>query len=262
VIKKQLLFFVFLLFTLCFTYSQTIIINGLVKAKDEVENIHVINKTSLKFATTNSLGEFTISAKIKDTLIFSSIQYKLKAIKVTQEMFQQSKIIVELYENINQLDEVVVGKVLTKNLESDIENSKAKPKINFYDVGIPGYKGKPLTKRERELEEANSGKFIYYYGIGFAINIYKIMNTVSGRTKKLKHYVKLEKQDELMYKIKAEFSKDLFSEVTLKEHQKMEFFYFFSDDDKFEDVCTSYNNISKLEFLQEKLKVYLSKLKE
>ncbi|WAC01499.1 hypothetical protein N7U66_16040 [Lacinutrix neustonica] len=44
-------------------------------------------------------------------------------------------------------------------------NSDAKPTINFYDVGIPGYKGKPKTKSERQLQTAGDFKPIMLLGL-------------------------------------------------------------------------------------------------
>lgn len=258
---KKLLFIV-LLFGIHFSHSQTVEISGLVRANGDLENIHVINRTSNKFTTTNISGEFTIQAKTLDTIVFSSIQYKLRVLVVTQKDIQEKVLVVELEENVNTLDQVVVGRVLTRDLESDVENSLAKPKINFYDVGIPGYKGKPLTKREREYADASNGKVFTYYGIGFGINFYKLLNVISGRTKRLKNYVRLEKRDELMYKMRAQFSKSIFAESDLKEHQKNDFFFFCSEDEKFEEICKSGNNMIILEFLQKKYNTYLQNLKE
>ena len=90
------LFIVFFIFFIKFSYSQTVEVAGLVTANDDVENIHVINKTANKFATTNSSGQFYIQARVLDTIVFSSIQYKLKALVVTSEIIEQKSLIVEL----------------------------------------------------------------------------------------------------------------------------------------------------------------------
>ena len=256
------LFIVFFIFFIKFSYSQTVEVAGLVTANDDVENIHVINKTANKFATTNSSGQFYIQARVLDTIVFSSIQYKLKALVVTSEIIEQKSLIVELEENVNSLNEVIVGRVLTRNLESDIENSLAKPKINFYDLGIPGYKGKPLTKREREYADANNGKIFSYYGIGFGVNFYKLLNTISGRTKRLKNYVRLEKRDEAMFKIRAQFSEMLLAESKLTESQKNDYFFFCSEDEKFEDITATNNELLIFQFLQDKYKTYLNNLNQ
>ncbi len=257
--KKLLIFISFL--CVHFSFCQTIELNGLVIASDDVENVHVINKTSNKYSTTNSNGEFKIQAKQFDTIVFSSILYQIKATVISQEDIEKKSLLIELQDYVNALDEVVVGKILTGDLESDIENSEAKPKINFYDVGIPGYKGKPLTKREREYADASNGRVFSYYGIGFGINFYKLLNVISGRTKRLKNYVRLEKRDELMYRIRAQYSDIILGESNLEDHQKNDFFFFCSEDEKFMDISNSANDLLILEFLQEKHKTYLQNLK-
>ena len=228
--------------------AQTVELHGRVLAPSNIEGIHVINKTSGFFATTTQFGGFTIRAKLNDTLVFSAIQYKITSVLVKQENIDSQTISVELEELINQLDEVFIRPSLTGNLEDDILLSKAQPPINFYDVGIPGYQGPPKTKRERELYEATSG-------LGL-IPLNPILNAISGRTKKLKQRVKLERRDALMFKIKAKFSKDLFHGTDLQEEQKMDFFYFCSEDTNFETICGSDYDLRVLQFLKDKLAAY------
>lgn len=240
--------------------AQTSTLNGTVYGTADVEGIHVINKSLRKATTTDIKGEFSIQARVNDTLVFSGIQYKLESVLVDKEMIEVKLIKVFLLENVNQLDEVVVGKVLTGDLMSDIENSDAKAPINFYDVGIPGYQGKRKTQSERRLAEADAGKFVYI-GLGAAVNFNKVLNAITGRTKMLKQRVKLEARDELMFTIKAKFSEDLFSESTLEEHLMYEFFYFCSEDPDFTNKCGGSNDLEAMSFLQEKLITYRANLK-
>jgi hypothetical protein len=242
--------------------AQMTEVSGKVIANSDVENVHVINNTSRKFTTTRATGDFKIQAKLNDTLVFSSIQYKLKIVLVDLVIITNKSLVVYLTDHLTELDQVIVGSVLTKDLESDIENSKATPKINFHDVGIPGYQGKKPTQKERLLIEADNGKLFYYYGIGFAVNIHKLLNKVSGRTKKLKTLVRLEKRDELMYTLKAQFSESVFQAEILSEQQKMEFFFFCSEDEKFMIIGGSKNDIEILDFFQSKFETYKHNLKE
>ncbi len=242
------------------TWAQSTNIKGTVYGTADVEGIHVINKTLGKATTTDRSGAFNIQVKLNDTLVFSAVQYKLHSIQVDAEMIETKLANVFLLENINQLDEVVVGKVLTGDLLSDVENSDAKPPINFYDVGIPGYKGKVKTQSERRLYEADNGKFVSI-GLGFGLNLNKILNAVSGRTKDLKRRVKLEARDELMFRVKAKFSEDLFKESPLESPLRYEFFYFCSEDPLFTEKCSGVNELVTMAFLQEKLIQYKVNLK-
>ena len=233
--------------------SQSIDLNGQVKASSEREGIHVLNISAEEYTITNQNGAFEIPVKISDTILVSSIQYIPKTIVVTKDILASKFITVELEDRVNELYEVVVGKVLTGDLLSDIKNSDAKPDINFYDVGIPGYTGKPKTQKERRLLEADGGKFVYYYGLIATINIHKILNRISGRTKKLKHIVRLEEQDTCMNKAIAELSDELFGHIELDEALKTEFFYYASEDPEFLNVCNLENDIKLFEFLIDKL---------
>jgi len=242
-------------------WSQTIEIKGIVKGSSDIENIHVINKTSNSFTTTNKIGGFKISAKLNDTLVFSSIQYKLKSIVVSSKNIEEQYVVVNLDESVNVLDEVIVGKVLTGSLDSDINNSEAERPIDFYDVGIPGYKGKPKTQNERRLYEADHGKYIAI-GLGFGLNLNKILNKVTGRTKKLKERVRLESNDVLLTKIKSRLTDNFFKVYTLDETLRTDFFYFCSEDKNFEKRCKGKSDIEVFEFLAEKIVAYKNNLKE
>lgn len=233
--------------------SQSMDVKGQVKASSELEGIHVLNISAEEYTITNQNGVFKIPVKINDTILVSSVQYIPKTIVITKDIISSKFITVELEDRVNELDEVVVGKVLTGDLLSDIKNSDAKPDINFYDVGIPGYTGKPKTQKERRLLEADGGKFVYYYGLIATINIHKILNRISGRTKKLKHIVRLEEQDACMNKAIAELSEELFGHIELDEALKTEFFYYASEDPEFLNVCNLENDIKLFEFLIDKL---------
>lgn len=246
----------YLIFVLIFTSissAQTVEINGkIIVNDDEVEGIHVINKTESKYTITDSNGEFRIPAKLNDSLIFVAIKYNYKEVIITADILKSKILNVTLTELVNQLDEVVVGKILTGNLLSDIENSDAKRDINFYDLGIPGYVGKPFTQSERRLHEATTGAGI--------IPLNPILNYLSGRTKMLKNQIKLERLSDCMDRIKSNLAANFFETNKLAEPLRTEFFFFCSEDDKFESICRVKNDITTLEFLKSKLEIYKANL--
>ena len=81
----------FILFT-TFLLAQKVTLKGNVVAAEDLENIHVLNKTSFTNATTDSLGLFKISAKLNDTIVFSSVQYQILVKVVTQENIEKKLI--------------------------------------------------------------------------------------------------------------------------------------------------------------------------
>ncbi|PTM10981.1 MAG: hypothetical protein DA407_02485 [Bacteroidetes bacterium] len=232
--------------------AQSVEIEGQVFGSSDVEGVHVINKTSSRYTTTTASGSFNINAKLNDTIVFSSLQYKLTAVIVTSQNITQKKMAITLEEQVTVLDEVTVGKVLSGDLEFDIKNADLEKPIDFYDVGIPGYTGKPKTQSERRLHEADAGKMIPSFGLGFSVNFYKLLNTITGRTKMLKERVRLEANEVLIHKIKTELEEEFFMMNPLDENLRIQFFYFCSDDATFEARCKGKSAIEVYEFLDEK----------
>ncbi|MBT8279517.1 MAG: carboxypeptidase-like regulatory domain-containing protein [Bacteroidia bacterium] len=254
--KNSLFLFFLMAISLCSIQnaeSQTAELMGAVVGNDDVENIHVINTTSNKFTTTNALGIFRITAQYKDTIQFTSVRYKTATVVVSYNMIQNKSIKVFLEDQINVLDEVIVGKILTGDLDSDINNSDAERPINFYDVGLPGYKGKPLTQSERRLVEATKVQ-------PGMIPLLPLLNLISGRTKMLKNRVVLERISMLRSEIKDKSSKDFFSANPLNEKYHEEYFYFCAEDENFETRCRGKSQLEVFEFLKEKYDQFLVNL--
>lgn len=259
---KDILCYVFAIAYCVVLNAQTIDIKGKVIASTELDGIHVLNLSSKHNTITNDNGDFEVRVRLNDTLLFSSIQYTPKEVIVNQIHLDMKFITVTLLDRVNELDEVVVGTILTGNLISDIENSNVKRDINFYDVGIPGYVGKRKTQIERKLYEADAGKFVYYYGMVAVINIHKILNRISGRTKQMKNGVRLQNQDNCMRKVKSEFSDLLFGDQQIEDHLIYDFFYFVSDAPEFMTICESNNSMEMFEFLIGKLTDYHNNMED
>lgn len=241
--------------------AQNIEISGYVQSEKDIENIHVINKTAQLFTVTNANGEFKILASINDTIVFTSIQHKTQNLIVDKNIMSSKTCLVKLEEQINELDEVTVGKILTGNLYSDINNTEGDPPINFYDVGIPGYTGKIATQSERRLSEAGEFKPKMLLGLlagGVPLN--PILNGISGRTKELKNRVKLEKREALMQSIKSRLSKDFLLSNPLEDDLVADFFYFCADDKNFIMHCENKSDFKILIFLRMKYRQYLENI--
>ena len=244
-------------------FSQTVEIHGRVQSNLDVENINVMNTTGKVFTITDSNGEFNITAKLNDTLVFSSILHKPKTVIVNKGMVFFKVVRVDLEEQINQLDEVVVGKVLTGNLLSDIKNVKGNPPINFFDVGIPGYTGRIATQSERRLSEAsafNPKAGGSLGGMGGSVSLNPIINALTGRTKMLKARVEIEEKEELLHSVKTRLSKDFLMSNPLDDDLVADFFYFCADDENFIKYCKNQSDFKILIFLRMKYKEYLKNL--
>ncbi|HUH29548.1 hypothetical protein [Gelidibacter sp.] len=244
----------FMVFGLHFMIGQTVTIKGKIIADDDVEGIHILNNTSSSFTISNGQGEFSIPVKLNDTLAFSGVSYLLKKVVVGQDMINSKVLTVYLTEKLNILDEVVVGRILTGDLSSDLANSGIERTINFFDLGIPGYAGKPKTQSERRLHTAGDFKPIHLLSLlGGSLEVDPILNAISGRTKLLKHRIHLENKDKCIDRTKSNLSQILFTAHALEESYRNEFFYFCADGEQFDKLCIINDDFKMLEFLKEKL---------
>lgn len=240
--------------------AQSKMLKGVVVANDDVEGIHILNRSSVKYDVTDTDGNFEIFAKLNDTLVISALKYQTKSVVINLEKFNSVLLKIKLQEKIDELEEVFVGKQLTGSLNSDVGNVKLKKELNFYDLGIPGYKGKPKTIEERKLYDADHGKMAAFYIIAGAVNVNKLLNKISGRTKKLKAIVALSENDKCMKRIRDSYSNIILEDEKFTDAQKAEYFYFCMDDKIFSSICTSNNSIEIIPFLNKKLLDYKKNL--
>lgn len=232
------------------SFAQVKTISGKVFGNEDIDGIHILNKTALKFTVTDTDGSFEIPARLGDTITISSLRYQLEEILVDQRIFKAAYLEVALKEKINELDEVLVGKILTGSLGSDLENLKLDTEINAYDLGIPGYYGKPKTQMERRLYEATTG--------GGFIPLNPILNWISGRTKRLKSYVVLEKNEDCLRQFREDYEKSLFEKEPLDQALRAEYFYFCAEAEEFSELCSLKNTAKLIEFFESKLLVFKS----
>lgn len=253
---------IFSLVTLLFSFllqAQRHEIKGKLIADDDVEGIHILNKTASKYTISDEKGEFSIEAKATDTLFISSLIYNNKEIIISKEHEDSNSIEIKLDEKVSELDKVIVGKILTGSLQSDLENSDAKTEINFYDLGIPGNTKLPLTQNEKKLHDADGGSW-GHLGLGFGVNFHKLLNKISGRTKKLKDIVELDDRDKCINRLRIDYESIIFENDTLPKNLRDEYFLFSQEDENFLNLCKKDNDIELLEFLQQKLKAYRENL--
>jgi len=238
--------------TVGIAHAQKVELSGKIITNGELEGIHVINKTSYRYTTTDQNGMFIVEGKLSDSLYFSSIQYLPKTVVLTAQHIISKSITVSLSESINALDEVMIGTVLTGDLNSDISNSEVDRPMDFYDLGIPGYTGPRMNLAERRLFEADAGPLV----IGLGLNFSKLLNMMSGRTKMLKEQLKLDKDKKTIQYIKDVVGPLFFTTNELKEDKRMEFYYFCADAPDFLQRCRGRSEVEILQFLDDKLKAF------
>lgn len=243
--------------TLNLVNAQVIEFEGKLQAEGDVEGIHIINESLGTFATSNKEGKFTIEARVKDTIYVSSVRYEHKRFRVTDLQYQAQQLVINLTESVNQLDQVVIGTILTGDLASDLKNSEAKAPLNFWDVGLPGYKGKRLTQSERRLAHADAGPPII---TPTSINVHRLLNKISGHTKRMKERVRVETETVLINAIRDDFGTAFFEVHNLEENKHPEFWFYCQEDKDFMMRCKQRSDLDVIVFLEEKLVAFKENL--
>lgn len=224
----------------------------------DVTGVVVRNFNTRKATITDEKGDFSIQVKLNDTLVFLAVQYKNRVLPITDEIYATSFLNVPLEDFVNELDEVVVRPFnLTGNIDQDLQNLQLEKDVSAEALGLPNSDVKIITQNERKLHEADSGKFFYYYVIGAAININKILNRISGRTKMLKKRVAVDQKYAQTQTVQDAFVDSLFIEALSIPRDKIaDFMYFCEVDENFEAVVRTDDQLKMWEFLTSKSITY------
>ena len=155
----------FLFLSLQFAYNQD---RELIQGKVIYRNINVvaanvINNTSQNTTITDDQGEFQIYAREGDEIIFSSVQYIIRTVRITDEIIKNKRLTVQINERIQELDEVVITPDNTEK---------------FLDLKEEEFKGfdyiaDKSTRVQNNLTETRQLK----NGVDF-VNIFKLLKTI------------------------------------------------------------------------------------
>jgi len=74
-----------------------------------VVNENVINVVTEEATVTDESGRFAIQVEVGDRLVFSAVNYQLMVVEITPEILKNNRLVVEVKEKVQELDEVVVS---------------------------------------------------------------------------------------------------------------------------------------------------------
>ena len=90
--------------------QQRTFLNGkLLYRNNNVVAANVINNSSQFNTITDSNGEFQIDVLEGDEIIFSSVEFKFKTVIITKEILKKNRLVVNITERVNILDEIVIS---------------------------------------------------------------------------------------------------------------------------------------------------------
>jgi hypothetical protein len=153
----------FLTYQLSISQTEKLLHGKVVSQSNVLKGVEVINKTGKTSTTTNDLGEFSISANVKDSLFFISKDYIVSGLKVSLQNIETSDLIVNMILKPEELNEVVVSNIkfkpirLSANEIEEIKLSSGRPTgfgtiTNGIDFVYIGKKIFAFFEKEKEIK--------------------------------------------------------------------------------------------------------------
>lgn len=170
--KKSTLILLFVIAAFTQAYAQVeerSLLRGKVMYRNSnVQNENVINVTTEMGVITNTDGEFAINVKEGDELVFTALNYQIKRVRITKEILENNRLVVEVNEKVTELDEVVVT---PENQEAFIKVKNEEFKEYHYELDETSkVQNIALSQTERGMQN----------GVNF-VNIFKaIYNGIKG----------------------------------------------------------------------------------
>jgi hypothetical protein len=147
----------------------------------ELEAVTVINESTEEMVKTDATGSFQIGAKSGDVLVIASIFITGRQVSINEEHIKNGAINIYVQPSVNALDNVEVN-----NLDA-------------VSLGILDSPAKTYTPAERRLKTAGDFNPAYLLGVlGGSVKVDPILNAISGRTKRLKSEVVIEKKENIL----------------------------------------------------------------
>jgi len=159
---KKILFFILII---QFSYSQNreLIQGKVIYRNIDVPAANVINNTAQSSTITNDQGEFEIYAKEGDEIIFSSVQYIIRTVRVNKEIIENKRIIVQINQRVRELDEIVVTPEDTQK---------------FLDLKEEQFKGFDyIADKSTKIQNVLTDNRQVVNGLNF-VNIFKLLSSI------------------------------------------------------------------------------------
>jgi len=221
-----------------------------------VINAHILNKNTNQGTFTNESGAFRILAKSNDSIQISFIGYKTSVISVKINHFGIQRTIFNLFKTTYELDEIDINKHnLLGFLSSDSKKIKTKKEVNAKTLKLPYAGSRIMTPAERKLHTAMGGGTPFKIGLVNAISVDYILNSISGRIKKLRKLKTIESLEKKVTKIKNTYTIPILKEFEIRESDIYKFIYFCAADEKFNYIYNS-SEINVIRFLKKKAEMF------
>ena len=201
---------------------------------------NVVNINAQINTITDGEGEFEIPVKVGDEIIFSSVQYMIRTVKINSDIIQKNRLIITVNEKINALEEVIIT-------PDDTEK--------FLDLKEEEFKGYDyLRDKSTRLENTIVRQGQLNNGIN-VINILKLINKViNSKTEEEKRSLK--PSEVLKYVFEIDFFK---RDLELTDDQIIGFLEYIDDNLPSQKLLSQSEQFQLIDYLILESKKYRNK---
>lgn len=204
---------------------------------------NVVNNTAQTNTITDSEGEFEIDVAEGDEIIFSSVQYQIRSVKITPEILAKNRLVVGVNENITELSEVVVT-------TEDIDR--------FLDLKEEEFKGFDYDQdKSSRINNKLTDNRVLTNGIDF-VNIAKLIaKALSSKTEE--EQMKMKPSEVLPLVFEAAFFED---DLQLQKDEVVGFLTYIDTQMKTSELLKQSKQFELMDYLISKSKLYKDILSE
>lgn len=229
--------------TILFSQERRPIKGKLLYKNTIVVAANVVNNTAQTNTITDSEGEFEIDVAEGDEIIFSSVQYQIRSVKITPEILAKNRLVVGVNENITELREVVVT-------TEDIDR--------FLDLKEEEFKGFDYDQdKSSRINNKLTDNRVLTNGIDF-VNIAKLIaKALSSKTEE--EQIKMKPSEVLPLVFEAAFFED---DLQLQKDEVVGFLTYIDTQMKTSELLKQSKQFELMDYLISKSKLYKDILSE
>jgi len=239
----RLALFLIFIFQLSFSQDRVLIQGKVIYRNIDVPAANVINNTAQITTITNDNGEFQILAKVDDEIIFSSVQYIIRTVRVNEEIIRNKRLVVQINQRVRELDEVVIT-------PDDTDK--------FLDLKEEQFKGFDyLADKSTRIQNILTDDRQVVNGLNF-VNIFRLLSTLID-SKSEEEKINISPSEVLPFILEENFFKNV---LNLETFQTEDFLSKLDSDENLKKLILEKNQFLIIDYLLKEANNYLKKTSE
>lgn len=219
-----------------------------VSIEEDASGINIYNTNTGRYTFTDDYGQFKINVKEGDELVFSSVQYQQFTLKIGASVIMDKKLSINLSTKTNLLDEVVIKRGLSGEIDVDVKKLKTQQvdlptSLNANDL-IYGYDYELAEDYLTTPENDAIDKGYLQNGINF-VGIFKGVMTLFGKERSAD-----DRPVDMDVQIRKLYNNDFFRKyMDIKEEEINDFIFFMEERGLTYEKMKSYNDLELIQHI-------------